>query len=139
MNPERQNFAKEKRNFDERADELERKLATQLDLAFEQCNTTTQTTTLIQMISTIIFRPKIFEALKFRYTDVVTNFSREVDQVKRTYDRGMANVEQGGLAALPVGPGQAPVSGALKWIRSLRARIVVPRVNFAYLDYEYGR
>lgn len=82
-------------------------------------------------------RPKIFEELKHRYDDVVQNFTREVTQIKNAFDRGMKIVDEKGLAALPVGPGQAPVAGSLKWIRTLRARITAPSSNFPYLDFEY--
>lgn len=137
VNPELRHFELAKHNFDESSDELERKLATQFDRAFEQCNTTTQTATLIQILTTILHRPKIMEELQPRFEDVVQHFKRELEQIKRTFDRGVANIEEGGLRALPVGPGQAPMTGVLKWIHSLRTRITAPAGNFPYLDYEY--
>lgn len=136
LNPALKHFEKEKIHFDFEADKLERKLAQQFDLAFEQCNTTTQTTTLMQMLSTIMQRPKIHAELKQRYNDVVDNFSRELAQIKTTFDRGMLDVKTNGLAALSAGPGLAPVSGALKWIHTLRKRMTGPSSNFPYLDYE---
>lgn len=136
VNPELQHFTLAKDKFDQSCDELERKLANQFDRGFETCNTTTQTMTLIQMLSTIMHRPKIIDELKPRYGDVVHNFKLELEQIKRTFDRGMANIKNGGLRELPVGPGQAPVTGVLQWIRMLRGRITGPVSNFPYLDYE---
>lgn len=136
VNPALPHFNNAKHHFDEKADELERKLATQFDLAFEQCNTTTQLSTLIQILGTIMHRPILMAELKPRYDDVITAFARELAQVKRTYDRGVLNMEQFGVQALPIDPGQAPVSGILKWIHKLRQRLMMPSSNFPYLDYE---
>lgn len=136
VNPALPHFANAKRNFDQKADELERKLATQFDLAFEQCNTTTQIATLIQILGTIMHRPIIMAELKPRYDDVITAFARELAQVKRTFDRGVLNMEKFGVQALPIDPGQAPVTGVLKWIHKLRQRLLLPAANFPYLDYE---
>lgn len=136
VNPQLPHFDLAKANFDEKAGEMERKLATQFDLAFEQCYTTTQCSTLIQILGTIMHRPILMAELKPRYDDVIQTFASELEMVKRTFDRGLHNMETRGVFALPIDPGQAPVTGVLKWINKLRQRLLMPASNFPYLDYE---
>lgn len=123
------------KHFMDTADELERKLATQFDLALDQCFTTTQTSTLIQMLGTIMHLPRIMEALEPRYINVVHAFLAEMALIKRTFDAGVANVNAAGFLALPVDPGLPPTAGTLKWIGNLRNRMELPAAMFPYLDY----
>lgn len=122
-------------NFNAVADELQRKLATQFDLAFGQCFTTTQVTTLLQMLGTIMNLPIVMTELEPCYKKVVDYFLNELALVKRTFDLGIKNVNNQGLMALPVDAGLPSSGGILKWIHNLRNRLEMPASLFPYLDY----
>lgn len=136
FDPRLPHFNREKCAFDKTSDEYQRRLATQFDLAFDQCVTTTQCTTLIQMLGTIMHRPIIMNELKPRYNDVIRLFSTDMDLVKVTFDQGVKNINEHGFFALPLDSGQPPIAGTLKWVNKLRARLLLPASNFPYLDYE---
>lgn len=136
VQPKQVAFAAAKQHFDNAAGELMRKLATQLSLAFTQCHTTTQLTTLMQMCGTLMHVPLIALELNSFYGEVVRTFGEQLDTVKLTFDRGVRTIETDGMLAFLIDPGQAPVTGVLKWIAKLRARLVMPASNFAYLDIE---
>lgn len=135
FDPKLNNFKREKQNFDKASDELQRRLATQFNMAFDQCVTTTQCTTLIQMLGTIMHQPIIMKELKSRYNDVIHLFSSDMDLVKKTFDQGVKNINEHGFFALPLDPGQPPIAGTLKWVNKLRTRLTLPASNFPYLDY----
>lgn len=128
-------FQREKERFDRISAEMERKLSTQFNLAFDECNTTTQVTTLILILGTMMHRPIILTEIRHRYNDVIMYFTREMEMVKKTFDRGIKNIKEKDLMALPIDPGHPPLAGALKWIRQLRSRLNQPAGNFPLLDY----
>lgn len=136
VQPELVAFAVAKQQFDVAAGELMRKMATQLSLAFAQCYTTTQLTTLMQMCGTLMQVPVIGEELNMYYGEVVRTFGEQLDAVKRAFDQGVRTIESEGAQAFLIDPGQAPVSGVLKWIAKLRARLMMPASNFPYLEME---
>lgn len=130
-------FPKHRDIFQMRCDEIQRRIATQFDMAFEQCTTTTQVSTLIQVVGTILHQPLIKKELEFRYNDVIRLFCKEMDVVKKTFDRGVRNINNGGCIALPVDAGQSPVAGVIKWVKSLKERLNQTSSYFPHLDYPY--
>lgn len=136
LQPDMVAFAAAKQNYDDAAGELLRKMATQLSLAFAQCYTTTQLTTLMQMCGSLMQVPVIAEELNPYYGKVVSTFGEQLDAVKRAFDRGVRTIGTEDAQAFLIDPGQAPVSGVLKWIAKLRARLRMPASNFAYLEKE---
>lgn len=135
MNPALTDFERENKKFQKLSDQLERKLAAQFDLAFDECVTTTGATKLMLVAGTIILQPVIVAQLEHRFFDIVKLFSKDLDEVKIMFDRGVKNIDVSGYMALPVALGQPPVAGTLKWIRQLRERLLRPSKDFVYLDY----
>lgn len=130
-------FPKHRDTFEMRCGELQRRIATQFDVAFEQCTTTTHVSTLIQVLGTILQQPVIKQELEFRYNDVIRLFCEEMDVVKKTFDRGVENISNGGCIALPVDAGQSPVAGCMKWVKGLKERLKQTASYFPHLDYPY--
>lgn len=136
MDPAFEKFDNAKRVFDQQANGMERKLAKQLEAAFEDCDTTAQLTKLVLMLGTLLHRPQIREELHMHQNDVVRSFAGDLASVKLRFDEGVANMRTKGMMMLPVDAGQAPVSGVIKWINNLRTQLTDSTAAFQFLDFE---
>ena len=128
-------YNQEKIKFHKAVEELERKLVTQFNLAFDECDTATKASMLIQILGTVMHIPMIFKEVKHRYNDVIEHFVRDLNLVKKTFDRGIENIEKGGLMDIPVDIGHPAVAGAVRWIHKLRSRLERHAAFFPYLDF----
>lgn len=60
-------------------------------------------------------------------------FEEQIDQVRELFNEGSA-LYKSDPKAFPVDKWQPPVSGAICWVRKLKARITKPRGDFDHLD-----
>lgn len=138
IDPAVEHFDRENAIFYRAADELQRRLATQFDIAFEECFTTLHATKLLQILGTIFRQPIIFAEVKHRYEDVVRLFLSELDMVKRTFDKEIDRMNgDGELPSVSVDRGFPMSVGTIRWVRQLRERIEKIAQDFPYLDERY--
>lgn len=131
-------FDRENAIFYRAADELQRKLATQFNNAFDECFTTTHATKLLQILGTIFRQPIIFAEVKHRYEDVVRLFLAELDMVKRTFDKEIGRMNANGeLPSISVDRGFPMSVGTIRWVRQLLGRIEKIVQDFPYIDERY--
>lgn len=120
----------------EKSNVLERKLATQINLAFDECVHLLQMTKLIQILGTLMHRNIIFMEVKDRYRDVLNLFSIELKNIKEIFDNGINEINTNGVENLStIDSGYPIITGTIKWIRKLIDRIQIPFLQFSYLDY----
>lgn len=135
IDPSVDHFDRENKIFQFAADELQRKLATQFNLAFDECFTTVHATKLLQILGTIFMQPIIFAELKHRYEDVVSLFLNELNMVKETFDARIAELDSdNNLPSVSVDRGLPMSAGTVQWVRQLRKRIEEITADFPYID-----
>lgn len=78
-------------------------------------------------------RPIIRERIGHKFNDLLIMFKEQIDQVRKIFTEGSALYESD-PKSFPVDKWQPPITGAISWIRKLKARITKPRADFDHLD-----
>lgn len=134
-NPKLKDFKYELKSFNEAADDLERKLAFQFNLAYDECFNLEQRIKLTQILGSLIDRPLIKGEIYDKIEYIVEMFQDELALIKRTFDDGTKNLKSG-LNTLPIDRGFPTTSGAIMFIRKLRNRLLQMDTNFGYIEIE---
>lgn len=129
-------FEKERREFQEAAEVLERKLAAILVQAFDECFTMESLVKLIEVCGSILQRPIIFKEIKDKMENMLELYNQDLDIVKTIFDEGVETINKSGIDALVVDKGFPPVTGALTWIRKMKARITKPTEELPNIEFK---
>lgn len=125
--------------------ELERSLATQLNLAFDDCVTSMQYLKLIINLGTSLYRPIILKELHSRFTEVVTVLEHEIVEVKKTFDEYSKQIMNDPTRKYSIlDAGHSALIGNISWVSQLRHRVTETSEFFSLLkidafDNEFGR
>ncbi|CAM9099296.1 unnamed protein product [Ectocarpus fasciculatus] len=105
---------------------LERRLASVLTQAFDDCPTLRGRFRLLDCFSDLVHRPAIAEELQRKHTIMVQDFATEVALVKQLFLKQNEDP--------PIANNLPPVAGALTWSRGLLERVSLPMSKIAEFD-----
>ena len=71
-------------------------------------------------------RPKIEEQMKNKYQDVLKQYDKELDIMRKLFEKGKDKP--------PISKNMPPKAGAIAWARSIMARIKAPIYKFKNRD-----
>lgn len=133
LDPDDPTFTTDFADFQERILELDMKLAAILCQAFDDCYNLESVFKLINIMGSVLDRPKIKEEFNNKYADILLMLDREIGACEQIYQRQIEyrNVH-GYLFADRSFP---PVTATLRWIRQLGARITAPIRQFQVLQH----
>lgn len=129
-------FEKERKEFQEVAEVLERKLAALLVQAFDECYTMESLIKLIEICGSLLLRPIIFNEIKDQLNNILDLYNQDLCLVKKIYDDGVETINVEGIDSLNVDKGFPPVTGALTWIKKMKTRVTKPLDDLPNIDFK---
>lgn len=130
--------------YDETSD-LERSLAKQFNLAFDECVSSADTAKLFIVLGSAVYRPIIFNELKHRFKDIMYTFEAEIKFVRGIFERDSVKILNNANNIHSAIDSQLPaLNGDIAWARQLKGLLQEPFELFSYLDVdifddEYGQ
>ena len=106
---------------------MDRRLASILCQAFDDCSCVEQMFKLLAISGTLIERPVIKEDFDGKYKVLLAQFDQELTDAKSIYDKSHLDP--------PLHKNQPPTAGRLKWANELLRRIQEPRDRFNFIDH----
>lgn len=90
-------FHRVRSNYQKKAKSLERKLAKIIDEAFDGCYTAEHCVQLLEIISTLAYRPIIFKQIAHRFNQVFDYYNENVDIVMEYFEHSVKILKESGL------------------------------------------
>lgn len=134
--PKINHFERERRVFQAKAEDLERKLAATMVQAFDECYTTESLIKLIEVSGSLLHRKTIYHEIKDKLFDMLNHYDQDLDLVKAIFDAGVETISAQGIESLTVDRGFPPVSGTITWIKRMRTRIVKPIEELPNIEFK---
>ncbi|XP_072155544.1 dynein beta chain, ciliary isoform X1 [Bemisia tabaci] len=132
LDPEDESFLRDYKQFQSNICDLDRRLASILCQAFDDCFNLESVFKLIEIVGSVLERPLIKEEFKSKYQIIVDMLNAELDASMDIYNEHMETFEKTG--SIPVGPSMPPLAGTLRWIYAVRQRITIPVTSFKQLE-----
>lgn len=129
-------FEKELKEFLEGSQVLERKLASILVQAFDECYTMESIIKLIIGCGSLLQRPIIYDEIRDKLENMINIYESDLDMVKEFFDDGFEVIRSKGVENLQVDRGFPPTAGALTWIKKMRLRIVKPTEDLPNIEFK---
>lgn len=129
-------FEKERKEFQDNAEVLERKLAALLVQAFDECYTMESLIKLIEICGSLLLRPIIFSEISDQLDNILELYNQDLDMVKEIFDAGVETINSDGVDSLKVDKGFPPVTGVLTWIKKMKMRISKPLDDLPNIDFK---
>ncbi|XP_055373637.1 dynein beta chain, ciliary [Condylostylus longicornis] len=145
IDPKLKSFQQDLKKFNSSADILERKLAFQFEKYFEVSHDLNSTLQFVELCGSLLHRPVIKHQIYDNLQNIVEEFDNELSTVKLIFNEYKNSYKENGIMKLKVVPYLTPTSGALCWLRSVRARILSIFREFPFTQYleilnnEYGQ
>lgn len=132
--PREKGFERDRHRYQERASVLERRLASQFVIAFEECFNVEQLMKLVQVLGSLLNRPLIQPDVMKQISSIVDLFDEDISVVEAIFEQGEQSFQQSGLAGIPIDEGFPPVAGAITWVHKLRDRLNKPIAELAMIE-----
>uniref|UniRef100_T1IU37 Dynein beta chain, ciliary n=1 Tax=Strigamia maritima TaxID=126957 RepID=T1IU37_STRMM len=126
-------FSADVNEFQNRVRDFDLRLTAIVLQAFHDCSGLEAIFKMFDMLGGLIDRPTIKTDFTKCYPIIVTLLEKEIDDVKKIFNRRMKLVDEG--AELPVHMNMPPVAGSIKWAQELRQRIVTPMLSFRAMEH----
>ncbi|XP_009470045.1 PREDICTED: dynein heavy chain 17, axonemal isoform X2 [Nipponia nippon] len=125
LDPAEEQLNKDFAEFQEKIQDVDRRLATILCHGFDDCNCLASAVKLVHMFASLLERPLINAEISPYYSVLLGMFNAELDNVKALYDAQTASppLHGGGLF---INKNMPPVAGQLKWALELQQRLEGP-------------
>ncbi|NXE83161.1 DYH17 protein, partial [Cochlearius cochlearius] len=125
LDPAEEQLNKDFAEFQEKVQDVDRRLATILCQGFDDCNCLASAVKLVHMFASLLERPLIKAEVSPYYSALLGMFSAELDNVKALYDAQTASPppHTGGPS---INKNMPPVAGQLKWALELQQRLEGP-------------
>ena len=101
--------------FHQSVEEIEQRTKAFIDSSFQRLRSAEGAFDLLQNFKTIQARDSIAKQMMMKFTDILLQYSKEVERIKRTFEAGEA--------APPISKNQPPIAGAIAWTRALYFRV----------------
>lgn len=124
--PTVKHFENERKKYRDQADTMERKIATILSQAFEECFTIESTVKLIVIAGSLVHRRIVLPEIAEKVNRMLDFYTVDLRLAKDSFEEQMELFKKHGVTGLIVDQGFPPVAGALFYIRKWRARLGKP-------------
>ncbi|GAB1599188.1 dynein beta chain, ciliary [Argonauta hians] len=128
-----QEFLEDYEKFQNRINDLDRRLGTIICQGFDDCSGLQSCFKLIDMMGSLLERPLIKKDFNGKYLKIVEMLNEELNQVKEMYNEQMNQLKEKGY--ITVHKFMPKVSGSLKWAQELQQRITSSIGSFKHLDH----
>ena len=123
------------RLFHSAVDDIELKTKHFIDSSFQRLRSAEGAFDLLQNFKTMEARDSIQQQMMLKFTDILLQYSKEVERIKRIFEAGEHSP--------PVSKNQPPIAGAIAWTRALYIRIKKSVLRFQsmprLLESEQGK
>ena len=123
------------RLFHSAVDDIELKTKHFIDSSFQRLRSAEGAFDLLQNFKTMEARDSIQQQMMLKFTDILLQYSKEVERIKRIFEAGEASP--------PISKNQPPIAGAIAWTRALYIRIKKSVLRFQsmpkLLESEQGK
>ncbi|KAG8321110.1 hypothetical protein J6590_052486 [Homalodisca vitripennis] len=133
LDPEDPSFLIDYESFQKNIEDLDRRLASILCQAFDDCSNLESVFKLIEIVGSVLERPLIKEEFTTKYQMIVNMLEFEMSTSEELFNEHMEEFMTTGR--MPVAKNMPPVAGALQWTAQLRQRITLPVHSFKSLDH----
>lgn len=128
-------FEEQRLKFAEKSDMMERKIATILSQALDECFTIDSLVKLIQVAgASLLSRELIYPEVVEKLVKLIDFYNDDLDLVKELFDEGMETYKKFGVSGMKVDRRFPPVAGSIYWVRKLRNRINKPTEDIPNLE-----
>lgn len=130
--------------FTQSYQDLERSLAFQFNLAFDDCVTSLQYIKLMINLGTSLYRPIIYKELQSRFNNIVILLEHEIVEIKKIFDEYSEQIRNDRTRKNSIlDSGYAALIGNIAWLHQLRRRITETSEYFSLIqidvfDNEFG-
>ena len=115
LNMKIRDFEVDLAKFHAKLDDLDKRLATIISVAFDDCSGSQSCIRLLEVFGGLLNRPAIHVLFESRFKFLIEEFETDIQDVKKIFLAGKENP--------PIHPNRAPVSGAIAWTHELKERI----------------
>ncbi|XP_075374780.1 dynein axonemal heavy chain 17-like [Mycteria americana] len=141
LDPAEEQLNKDFAEFQEKIQDVDRRLATIFCQGFDDCNCLASAVKLVHMFASLLERPLIKAEVSPYYSALLGMFSAELDDVKALYDAQTASPPPCGGGPPtdknmpPINRNMPPVAGQLKWALELQQRLEGPHRDLFAIDH----
>ncbi|NWI70492.1 DYH17 protein, partial [Todus mexicanus] len=129
LDPAEEELNKDFAEFQKKIEDLDRRLATILCQAFDDCNCLASALKLVHMFISLLERPLIKAEVSSCYSALLGMFKAELENVEILYDAQVASPPPAINKNMP------PVAGQLKWALELQQRLEVLHKDLFAIDH----
>jgi dynein heavy chain len=131
LNLASEEFSKDLAKFHELMTDLDKRISTVLNQAFDDCPGIYSCFRLLESFGGLLNRPNIIRDFESKYFELLKIYSSDLDDVSTIFLRNKNNV--------PIHYNMAPVTGTVAWIHELKERIgkAMEKLKTVFLLYMY--
>jgi dynein heavy chain, axonemal len=133
LDPDDPSFDNDFLHFQDAIQELDLKLASVFCQAFDDSYNLESIYKLINIVGTVLDRPKIKAEFTNKYPQIIRMLDEEITMCEEIYEMQMDYYEKNGC--LFIDKSAPPVTGALRWVLQLGSRATYPIENFQQLQH----
>ncbi|MBN3279379.1 DYH9 protein, partial [Polyodon spathula] len=126
-------FEKDVSDFKLKVEDIDRRLGTVFNQAFEDASGLEHAFKLLDMFGSLLERPLIAADAHNKYPRLVSMFDKELDGCKILYNQHVQKEVE--LGYTPVNKNMPSVGGGLRWAQEMQERIHVPFGNFRHITH----
>ncbi|KAM4674546.1 dynein axonemal heavy chain 17-like [Amazona ochrocephala] len=136
LDPTEEQLTTDFAEFQEKIEDMDRRLATIFCQGFHDCSCLMSAGKLVHMFSYLLERPVIKAELSPHYSALLEMFEAELEDVKVLYDTQISSPLLRGTGPA-INKNMPPVAGQLKWALELQERLEGPYKDLFSIDHPY--
>lgn len=123
LESERALFDAQFQRYQQFCDTFERKLASVFNKAIDECRNFEEAIKLIEMTGPLLFRGRIYVEIEPRFEHILELYERDIEFVSREFGKRVEGEKLKKKSRTYWESSIPPVSGALMWVKSLKAQL----------------
>ncbi|XP_047613271.1 dynein axonemal heavy chain 9 isoform X1 [Phacochoerus africanus] len=133
LDPQSVEFEKDVSEFNQRVEDLDRRLGTVFIQAFDDAPALEHAFKLLDIAGNLLERPLVARDASDKYLGLIGMFTKDLDAVRMIYCQRVQEEAQGGSSS--VHKNMPAMAGGLRWAQELRQRIQDPFNNFRRMTH----
>uniref|UniRef100_A0A8D1UT23 AAA+ ATPase domain-containing protein n=1 Tax=Sus scrofa TaxID=9823 RepID=A0A8D1UT23_PIG len=133
LDPQSVEFEKDVSEFNQRVEDLDRRLGTVFIQAFDDAPALEHAFKLLDIAGNLLERPLVARDASDKYRGLIGMFTKDLDAVRMIYCQRVQEEAQGGSSS--VHKNMPAMAGGLRWAQELRQRIQDPFNNFRRMTH----
>uniref|UniRef100_A0A8D1XJX3 AAA+ ATPase domain-containing protein n=1 Tax=Sus scrofa TaxID=9823 RepID=A0A8D1XJX3_PIG len=133
LDPQSVEFEKDVSEFNQRVEDLDRRLGTVFIQAFDDAPALEHAFKLLDIAGNLLERPLVARDASDKYLGLIGMFTKDLDAVRMIYCQRVQEEAQGGSSS--VHKNMPAMAGGLRWAQELRQRIQDPFNNFRHMTH----